>query len=269
MKNFLITAAASLALACVCAGAFASPAANKNKSNTPVVEHRTPIVVELFTSEGCSDCPPAEEFARKMEEQPLAGVDLIVLEEHVTYWNQYGWFDPFSSPDWTVRQMEYVGKSKSPQPYTPEMVIDGQQQFPGSNAAKAQAAVDAVLKEPQTNVAVTTESVSPKGEAEFKVAVGKLEGSTPGNQAEVWLGVTEDGLYSKVDAGENSGHTLYHAAVLRYLHKIGVAQDAGFTGEAKVKLNSKWDRKNLNIVAFVQDKKSLKIIGAAEIKLST
>lgn len=234
-----------------------------------MVGNRTPIVVELFTSEGCSDCPPAEDFARQMEEEPLAGVDLIVLEEHVTYWNQYGWFDPFSSPDWTARQMEYVGKSKNPQPYTPEMVIDGQQQFPGANGAAAQAAVDAVVKEPQTSVVITRESVSPTGEAEFQVSVGRLAGSTPGDQAQVWLGVTEDGLYSKVYAGENSGHTLYHAAVLRYLHKIGVARDAGYSGEAKVKLNSKWKRRNLNIVAFVQDKKSLKIIGAAEIKLKS
>jgi hypothetical protein len=238
-------------------------------ANSAAAPAGKPVVVELFTAEGCSDCPPAEALARKMEEEPLPNVDLIVMEEHVTYWNQYGWNDPFSSPDWTARQMEYVGKLKKPNPYTPEMVIDGQAQFPGAEADKAQAAIDAAVKEPDTNVTITEEKLSAKGDGEFKITVGKLDGSTHRNEVEVWLAVTEDGLHSAVNAGENAGHTLYHAAVLRYLHKIGVVQDAGFSGDARVKINSHWDRKNVNIVAFVQDKKSLKIIGAAQIKLTS
>jgi hypothetical protein len=265
---------APLAALAVCA-AFALPVRAQAPAQAPPATTASsspkPVVVELFTSEGCSDCPPAESIAVKMEQQPLAGVDLIVIEEHVTYWNQYGWFDPFSSADWTTRQEEYVGKLPKPQPYTPEMVIDGEAQFPGSDMQKAQDAVNTAMNSPETQVTITQDKSDAK-EGDFKISVGKLEGSDPGDTPEVWVAVTEDGLHSSVNAGENAGHTLYHAAVLRYLHKIGTAQgsgDAAFTGDARVKFNSKWNAKDLNIVAFVQDKKSLKIVGATQIKLGS
>ncbi len=241
------------------------------KSEAPAAAASTdkPVIVELFTSEGCSDCPPAEALAMRMEKQPLPGINMIVLEEHVTYWNQYGWFDPFSSSDWTQRQMEYVGKTPKPNPYTPEMVIDGQQQFPGGDAQKAQDAIDADAHVPDTPVTIATASLDSKGTGDFKISVGKLDGSTAGDEADVWIAVTEDGLHSAPNAGENSGHTLYHAAVLRYLHKVGPVQASGFTGDARVKINSKWERKDVNVVAFVQDRKSLKIIGAALVNLGS
>jgi len=89
---------------------------------------------------------------------------------------------------------------------------------------------------------------------------------------EIWIAITEDGLHSSVSAGENAGHTLYHAAVLRYLHKVGAAQSSGdavFTGDAHVKLSSKWNRQNLNVVVFLQDKKTLKVLGVASAKLTS
>lgn len=270
MRNFSgIVAKASVMLLAACGLFVASSRAQTPATNSDGKSAAKPVLVELFTSEGCSDCPPAEALALRMEKQPIPAVDLIVLEEHVDYWNQYGWFDPFSSPASTARQAEYVSKTKSATPYTPEMVIDGQAQFPGAEAEKAQAAIDAAATEPDASVTITEKNVSAKGDGDFRVTVGKLEGNTPRNEVEVWLAVTEDGLHSAVNAGENAGHTLYHAAVVRYLHKIGTAQEAGFSADARVKLNSHWDRKNVNIVAFVQDKKSLKIIGAAQIKLTS
>lgn len=231
-----------------------------------------PVLVELFTSEGCSDCPPAEALAMKMETEPLPGIDLIVIEEHVDYWNKYGWYDPFSSADWTARQMDYVGKTPKPNPYTPEMVIEGQAQFPGGDVQEAQKAIDAAADAPQTNVTVTQETLDAKGNGTFKISAGKLEGDAPGDPADVWIAVTEDGLHSAPNAGENSGHTLNHAAVLRYLHKVGEAQgssDAAFTGDAKVKINSKWNRKDVNVVVFLQDRKSMKVLGVASTKLTS
>ena len=273
MTNFPGSAVrASLMLFGLCA-ALGSPSQAQTPSTAPSANSAgKPVVVELFTAEGCSSCPPAEAIAVKMEQQPLPGVDLIVLEEHVDYWNKYGWFDSFSSSDWTARQVQYVGKLGNGNPYTPEMVIDGEAQFPGTDMKKAQAAVDTAMASPETNVTIGDAKVDPKDEGDFKVSVGPVQGGSAGDVAEVWLAVTEDGLHSDVKAGENAGHTLYHAAVVRYLHKIGVAQAAGataFTGDARVKFKSNWNHANVNIVAFVQERKSRKILGAAATKLTS
>ena len=267
MRNFsfgALTGFASVLAACFVFGVQSyaqAPAANSGAGSAP-----KPVVVELFTSEGCSDCPPAEALARRMEQQPLPGIDMIVLEEHVDYWNQYGWNDPFSAMEWTERQQAYVSKLAAKTAYTPQMVVDGEAQFVGSNARAAQTAIENAAHQPDANVTIAQDKPDGKGDDAFKVTVGKLAGSAAGNQAEVWLAVTEDGLHSSVKAGENAGHTLYHAAVLRYLHKIGTAKEAGFTGDARVKIKSDWNRKDVNVVVFVQDKKSLRIIGATEIK---
>jgi len=230
-----------------------------------------PVLVELFTAEGCSTCPPAEAMAQKMEQQVLPGADVIVLEEHVDYWNQYGWIDPFSSGEWTERQRDYVSKLADKSPYTPEMVVDGQTQFVGNNGREAQAAIEKAVHEPETNITVEGKQ-DPKDSGDFDVSVGELQGNTSGDTAEVWLAVTEDGLHSSVTRGENAGHVLNHAAVLRSLHKIGVAQAKGdktsFVGDARVKLKSDWKRENLRVVVFVQEKKSRKILGAASTKVA-
>lgn len=231
---------------------------------------RKPVVVELFTSEGCSDCPPAETLALKLEQQPIPGVDVIVLEEHVDYWNRQGWIDPFSSMEWTERQQVYVASANG-NPYTPEMVVEGQSQFIGSNGRAALAAIEKAARGAETNVTIGGGKLDAKDSEDFTVSVGKLAGNASNDPAEVWLAVVEDGLHSSVTRGENAGRVLYHAAVVRSLHKIGVAGakgTAGFTGNARVKFKSGWDRKNLRAVVFVQEKKSRAILGAASTKVA-
>lgn len=229
---------------------------------------RVPVVVELFTSEGCSDCPPADALLKNLEtQQPVAGVEVIPIEEHVDYWNHDGWIDPFSSASWTIRQQEYETKLKGGTEYTPQMIVDGENQFVGSFLTAALAAITAASRAPQTEVTITAGKPDGKGGQEFSVSVGNLAGIPPGNTAEVWLAVTEDGLHSSVKAGENAGHDLYHAAVLRSLNKIGAtnaaAASSSFTAEPRVKFNSHWNRANLRVVVFVQEKHSMKILGAA------
>lgn len=228
---------------------------------------RIPVVVELFTSEGCSDCPPADALLKNLEtRQPIPGVEVIPIEEHVDYWNHDGWVDPFSSASWTVRQQDYEAKLKAGTEYTPQMIVDGESQFVGSFAANAVVAILSAARGSQVEVSIGPGKSEGKDAQDFSVSVGKLAGTTPGNTEEVWLAVTEDGLHSSVNAGENAGHDLYHAAVLRSLTKIGIARDAAtstsFTGEPRVKLSSHWKLANLHVVAFVQEKQSKKILGA-------
>src|SRR5579872_3344792 len=275
MRIFLagLAATAISALFALQANGQAQPSPQPQATAQPAAADsgRKPVLVELFTAEGCSTCPPAEAMAQKMEQQVLPGADVIVLEEHVDYWNQYGWIDPFSSGEWTERQRDYVSKLADKSPYTPEMVVDGQTQFVGNNGREAQAAIEKAVHEPETNITVEGKQ-DPKDSGDFAVSVGELQGNTPGDTAEVWLAVTEDGLHSSVTRGENAGHVLNHAAVLRSLRKIGVAQAKGdntsFAGDARVKLKSDWKRENLRVVVFVQEKKSRKILGAASTKVA-
>ena len=234
---------------------------------------KTPVLVELFTSEGCNTCPPADKILGYMEEkQPFPGTTVIALEEHVDYWNHDGWTDPFSSAKWTERQQNYENIFKKPEPYTPQMVIDGTKELVGSNGPGVVEAVKAAVQVPKTDVKIVAGTVDPKGERHYTVTTGKLVGAKGGDSAEVWLAVTEDGLQSTVSAGENSGQTLHHAATMRSLQKIGVA-DAGktpdsFSGDAAVKFDPKWNAANSHVVVFIQEKKSRDVLGASEIALA-
>jgi hypothetical protein len=231
----------------------------------------SPVILELFTSEGCSSCPPADELLAKLEnQQPVANVQVIALEEHVDYWNNDGWVDPFSGIEWTTRQQNYAFTLGNHNPYTPQLVINGHTQFPGGRTEEAFKAITAAAPEVTTEVSVTP-GPSDKHGPELDISVGKLgKNARDGDVAEVWLAVTESGLHSSVSSGENAGKELQHASVVREMHKIGIAEqnkDVSFSRELPVSLNSKWKPENLRVVVFVQEKKSRQIIGAAEARL--
>src|SRR6266403_1806746 len=242
----------------------------KASSGTPETA-RTPIVVELFTSEGCSSCPPADALLARLDGAQLDGnVQLIALEEHVDYWNDLGWTDPFSSRDWTERQYVYAVALKNRNPYTPQMVVDGTVEFVGNHPPKAREAILKAASNAKIPVLLAPGSPKGLGKESFSVKTGKLEGDTKGDSAEVWLAVTETGLHSAVTRGENAGEDLHHAAVLRSMRKIGEAKADGetsFAGDANVSLQKEWKRENLRAVVFVQEKKSRRILGAAEIRI--
>lgn len=233
---------------------------------------RSPVIVELFTSEGCSTCPTADALLAKLDElQPIEGADVIALEEHVNYWNQQGWIDPFSSIEWTQRQQIYVAKFKENSPYTPEMVVDGESQFTGNRPQEAVKAIQDAAQKPKTAITVTTEKSGGESAQKFNVSVGKVEGVSSGDSTEVWLAVTEKGLHTDVKAGENSGHDLHHASVVRMFKKIGNADaskgENSFVGNTSIKMKSNWKQENLQVVVFLQEKKSRRILGATAIKV--
>jgi hypothetical protein len=242
-----------------------APSPGIAQSSTPEAA-RKPVVVELFTSEGCSSCPPADALLQQLvAEQPVGGAEIIALEEHVDYWNHDGWVDPYSAQEWTQRQQDYASLIKN-DPYTPELVVDGQKQFVGNNPQQAELEIEKAARSVKTDIAITTAKSDSKG-ASLRVSAGKLSGTVSGDVAEIWLAVTEDGLHSTVSRGENAGHVLQHVATLRSLKKIGTADANGaavsFSGETIVKFNPHWNVEKLRVTVFIQKKKSREILGAA------
>lgn len=233
---------------------------------------REPVVVELFTSEGCSSCPPADALLAELDtRQPLGSAEVIALEEHVDYWDQQGWKDPFSSATWTARQSEYAARLHNGNPYTPEMVVDGMEGFVGSRGGMARQEIEKAAAIKKTKIEISEVSPVQGKSVAFKVSVEKLLSIAPKDTAEVILAITESGLHSSVKAGENSGQELHHSPVVRELKVIGVVgkngQDA-FTAQPAVKLDSKWNLENLRAVVFVQEKKSRRILGAAAVRVT-
>jgi hypothetical protein len=231
-----------------------------------------PVVVELFTSEGCSSCPPADQLLAKLEaEQPIRNVEIIALEQHVDYWNNGGWVDPFSSGTATLRQYAYAGALSNGNAYTPQMVVDGQNEFVGSRTGQARSIIEQAGTRKKTEVTLSAAegSKGEKGE-KFHVTVGAIPNLSSGDTPEVWMAITETGLHSKVSGGENSGEDLRHAAVVRQMWKIGAAKEPGatsFSSDVEVKIERSWKRENTRVVVFVQGKKGKRILGAETYRL--
>ena len=248
-------------------------ALSSQENPKPPVSHDSPVVVELFTSEGCSSCPPADAFLAKLaDEGPAHSLQIVALEEHVDYWDEQGWRDPFSSHNWTTRQNDYAGVLGNKNPYTPQIVVDGSVECSGGRPQLALQTIVQASARAKTTVTLS-QSQGPAGKPgteNFSVQIGKLTPSARGGAAEVWLAVTETGLHSSVTRGENAGHELSHAAVVRSMRKIGEAKpdhDVAFSLDAAIPIRNEWKRENLKAVAFVQEKNSRRILGAAEIPL--
>jgi len=223
-----------------------------------------PVVVELFTSEGCSSCPPADALLKRMsEQQPVEGVQIIALEEHVDYWNHLGWADPFSSDAFSRRQDEYARTFGNDGVYTPQIVVDGQFELVGSRGAEARETIQKAASLPKLEVKVNAGPNSGTEKATVEIQIRNPLGLKLHDAPELWAAVTETNLQSNVKAGENSGELLRHAAVVRSLRKVDTLKDpSGYQHNVEFPLDSKWKKENLSIVVFVTEKNSRKIIGA-------
>jgi len=245
---------------------MADPAAAKRAPNDASV----PVIVELFTSEGCSSCPPADALLVKLQnEQPIPGAEVVALEEHVDYWNDLGWNDPFSSREMTARQQRYAEAFGHGSSYTPQMVVDGQFEFVGSRSSEARETIAEAAARPRADVSVARSTGGSDGRGDWMVNVRRLTGSN--DTPEVWLAITETRLHSSVESGENAGRELGHAAVVRQLIKLGAAdgsKEDAFSGSTKINFRPDWKKENLRVVAFVQEKNSRRILGAGSAKVS-
>ena len=217
-----------------------------------------PVIVELFSSEGCSTCPPADEYIATLDrDQPIDGVQVIALELHVDYWDDHGWKDPFSSHDVSVRQRQYASVLENHSTFTPEIVFDGNKLMVGGDEDRARVQILASAREAKARVAI---ELVGRGKVSMTVVdAPALEGDT----LEAWLAVTESHLETAVGSGENGGRTLAHAPVLRQLQKLGVVAGPTFSREVAVDIPLSWKPNALRFVAFVQRAVSRKIDGAA------
>lgn len=173
---------------------------------------RAPVLIELFTSEGCSSCPPADRLLAQLDSRA------IVLSEHVDYWDHEGWKDPYSSAQATQRQEHYGRQFGIDGVYTPEMVVDGAVEFNGSDARRAAAELDkaGTRKKASVKIARTAGGID--------VTIEDAPRS-----ASVYLALAENAASSQVSGGENRGRKLDHVAVVRTLKKIGaVKRGEGF-----------------------------------------
>ena len=223
------------------------------------------VVVELFTSEGCSSCPPAEQqLAMNAKQPPVAGVTIIPLAWHVDYFND-PWVDPFSSRQWTARQSEY-GQRFGVNIYTPQMVVDGTSEFVGGEKKSFNEAIARAAESPKGVATITLSDHDGGKSLRADVAASALPKISDGDVAEVFLIVTEDGFRVPIKRGENGGSTLRHDGVVRYARKIGAIDPATpdrFAGAASALLDASWKRGRLHVVVLVQEQRSGRILAAA------
>jgi hypothetical protein len=229
------------------------------------------VIVELFTSEGCSSCPPADALLKELsEQQKMNDVQVVALEEHVDYWNHLGWKDPYSAAEFSQRQSDSAQIFGSDGVYTPQMIVDGQHEFVGSRSLAAREAIQKAANQPKAEIVLVGGANSSPGKPAFEVQIKNLEGISVRGETELWVAVTEKGLQTDVKAGENSGETLKHAAVVRSLRKIETLRDpAGYDRQIQVTIESGWKKENLAVVAFLAEKSTRKIIGAAATPLNS
>jgi hypothetical protein len=223
------------------------------------VSRPVPVVVELFTSEGCSSCPPADSLLAKLANEPsVPGVEVVTLGMHVTYWDRLGWKDPASLDLATARQQSYSRVFGEDRVYTPQAVVDGQQELVGSDQSGVLRAIEKAGKQPHARLVMTAVLVGAALDAQ--VTIAELPPDVK-ERLDVKLVLTEGRLTSIVKRGENSGRTLQHEAVVRAVLDAKVVADQPIA--FRVKLRPEWRADRMRAVAVLQGTKTLRIWGAA------
>lgn len=223
--------------------------------------HPAPVLVELFTSEGCSSCPPADAMlARLVDTQPVPGVHVIGLGEHVDYWDRLGWRDAFSSPAFSARQSDYARSLFRPDSiYTPQMVVGGRDEFVGSDERRA---LDAVARAGQRGRATAAAVVlTPDATGSVRIDVTGVPG-----KADIVVALTQSDLVTQVRGGENGGRRLTHSSVVRSMQRVAVlgGRAHDWSGTYAPPLSPDWPRGPIRVVAFAQDPASRHILAAAD-----
>jgi hypothetical protein len=230
-RSLLIGAAAALA------GAATTARAREPASG--------PWAIELFTSQGCSSCPPADRLLSTLARDGQSrGRAVVPLAFHVDYWNDLGWADPYSSPAWTERQQQYARALRDAQVYTPELVVAGGVGMVGSQAGRV---ADAIAAAPVQREVAATGTWSAAGLA--------IDATAPAD-AELWVAVWEDAVPTAIPRGENAGSTLVTDRVVRAFERVAAP---GQPGHVVVATGPHWKPAGAVVLAQRADRK---IVGA-------
>jgi hypothetical protein len=215
-----------------------------------------PVLVELFTSEGCSSCPPADDLLAQIERKiPNA----VVLSEHVTYWNNGGWHDPFSLDESTARQADYVERLKLEASYTPQMIVGGRYGFVGSNAQAASQALARDAAQPRVPVNIENLTTGSDGRVSFSVRTGAVPSS-----AQLLVVMAQNEGSKHVSNGENGGRTLTHVQIARsFLVAAKIKNGASYSGNLSVALPQPIAGSGFHLVAFLEQGRGGPILGVA------
>ena len=243
---------------CLSAGALTCAAADDGAA-------RVPVLLELFTSEGCSSCPPADHLLEILDQkQPVAGADLIVLSEHVDYWNGDGWKDPFSSSQFTARQQDYTNRYNFDGVYTPQLIVDGRFGFVGSDGREASSAIQKAIRERKIPIEIS--NVARDGDRITAHIQLQADQSFRGGRVALYVAIADNRVESHVARGENAGRSLAHVAVTRLLKQVGTV-DLDRASAKDFSVSVPPGPNGSRIVAFIQDPKSGHVLGVAEQKL--
>jgi hypothetical protein len=222
----------------------------------------SPVLVELFTAEGCSSCPPADAFLMQLDAlQPIPGAQLIVLSEHMNYWND-SWPDPFASAQLTARQGDYVRALKLASPYTPQFIVDGATEMRLRDRNEIEPIFRAAATSPKIPVSMASIRIESGTPANVSGRI-EADGSTEQHRVDVYLAIALDRMETKVLRGENRGKNLAHVAVVEYLAKVGVLNPGQkFNQEFRVPLRRELASNDARLIAFLQEADNGKVVGA-------
>jgi hypothetical protein len=217
-------------------------------------------VLELFTSEGCSSCPPADELLAKIQ-QEAQGKNIYILAYHVDYWNRQGWKDVFSSADFSNRQIQYGRWFGGSQIYTPQVIVNGKAEFVGSDESALRNAISGELTtKPNATLALQAHQDGEKLLVQYQSA-GALKGS------DFLIAIVQKTAQSKVERGENAGRTLSHVQIVRKLQSD--ALNATGNGSSTITLPKGFNAQNWEVLGMVQDQTKGEILAVAKADLNT
>jgi hypothetical protein len=253
------------ALGTLLAVAYSAVSGIRSDSRVPSPVTGAVVVAELFTSEGCSSCPPADGLLTTLVQHGVGGITVLGLSEHVDYWNRLGWRDPFSSTAFTSRQSEYQSKVfHASSIYTPQLVIDGHLEVIGSDTKAVERAIASAAHAPKIAVDVVAAMADRGGNHRIQIDVNVPPVTTIHEPVDLVVAVTEDRLVSSVERGENRGRRLTHSAVVRVLTPVDTLSPdtRRWSTTTSVTVQPEWKPENLRVIAFLQEQETRRIVGA-------